>query len=426
MLLRTGREEPGRGDGLPTPAPAPTTTRPRLPWLTLVGLVNAPFAIWFFLIEQSSFLHGRMSRGQVAGRDFVNYWSGAKLLVQGRAGVIFDQDAYMRFLQGLFGQGLATHSFSYPPSILPLIVWLGALPYGLALDLWSLVGVGSLFAAAWPYSRRPLTALLILASPAVLMCLDVGQNGLITSALLIGGLRLIDKRPWLGGALIGLATFKPQLGLLIPLALIAAWRWKAIGGAAASAIVLALLGTLLAGPQGWTLYLTKTLAYQRVLFEQSVGAWSLMTPSPLASSVYLGLPHAFGVALQIAVSLACAAAVIVRFHRIRSEGRPIRGADILLLTAAGFMAAPYSFNYDMPGVVLALILTARERTDLETSGAWRWGSALLWAAPLWMTLLGIAALLANARWAAGPALVGGGLILVWLALAEPKSAAKPA
>ena len=390
------------------------TLRPRLSWLTVAGLINAPVALWFFLSEQSSFLHGQMSRGQVPGRDFINYWSGARLLLQGRIRDIFQQDAYVRALTSWWGPGLAVHSFSYPPSILPLIIWLGALPYGLALALWSLVGFAALYAAAWPYSRRPSTALLILVSPAVAVCLDVGQNGLITSALLIGGLRLTDRRPWLGGALIGLVTFKPQLGLLIPLALLASGRWKGICGAAISALVLAAAGTLLAGAQGWTLYLTKTLAYQKVLLEQSGGAWSVMTPSPFVAGLNAGLPHAWAWIVQGAISLACALAVILRFRRVRHEGRAIDGMDILLLTAAGFLAAPYSFNYDMPGLVLAMAVAGAERPALEMSTAWRWGVLCLWSAPILMVLMGVLALIAGVTWApVGTLLMTAGLVLTW-------------
>lgn len=396
-------------------------SRPRLSWLAVVGLINAPMALWFFLSEQASFLHGRMSRGQIPGRDFINYWSGAKLALHGRVADIFDQDAYMRALTAFWGPGLKIHSFSYPPSILPLILWLGALPYGVALALWSLVGAAALYAAAWPYSRRPLTAALILFSPAVAACLDVGQNGLITSALLIGGLRLTDRRPWLGGALIGLVTFKPQLGLLIPLALIAAGRWKAIGGAAASALVLAAAGMIIAGEQGWALYFTRTLAYQRVLLEQSGGAWSVMTPSPLAAGLFAGLPHALAWGLQILVSAACAVAVCLRFRRIGAQGRAIGGVDILLLTAAGFLAAPYSFNYDMPSLVLALTIAGADRPALESDPAWRWGAMALWSAPILMVLLGVLALIAGIAWApAGVILIGAGLILTWRAADRPQ------
>ena len=389
-------------------------TRPRLPWLAVVGLINAPIAVWFFLSEQSAFLRGQMSRGQIPGRDFINYWSGARLALRGRVLDVFDQDAYMRALTGLWGQGLKVHSFSYPPSILPLILWLGALPYGVALALWSLIGVLALYAAVWPYSRSPLTAVLILVSPAVAACVDVGQNGLITAALLIGGLRLVDRRPWFGGVLIGLVTFKPQLGLLIPLALAAAGRWKAIGGAAASALVLAAAGTIIAGEQGWALYLTRTLAYQRVLLEQSGGAWSVMTPSPLVAGLVAGLPRVPAWIGQGVVSAACALAVFLRFRRIGAQGGAIGGVDILLLTAAGFLAAPYSFNYDMPSLVLAIILAVNERPSAQSDPAWRWGLMALWSAPILMVLLGVLALIAGINWApAGMLLTGTGLILIW-------------
>ena len=111
---------------------------------------------------------------------------------------------------------MGLHSFSNPPSILPIIAWLGALNYGLAFALWCAGGLALLLAAAWPLSRKPGLALLILFSPAVVVCLDAGQNGLFTAALLVGGLRLADRRPILAGVLLGLANFKPQHGLLIP------------------------------------------------------------------------------------------------------------------------------------------------------------------------------------------------------------------
>jgi hypothetical protein len=224
----------------------------------------------------------------------------------------------------------------------------------------------------------------------------------------------VDRRPWLGGALIGLVTFKPQLGLLIPLALMASGRWRAVGGAAASAIVLAAAGTLVTGEQGWALYLTRTLTYQRVLLEQSGGAWSVMTPSPLVAGLTAGLPHVLAWTVQAFVSGACAVAVFLRFRRIGAQGLAIGGVDILLLTAAGFLAAPYSFNYDMPSLVLALAVAGAEQPRLENDPAWRWGVMALWSAPILMVLLGVLALIAGISWVpAGALLIGAGLILTW-------------
>jgi hypothetical protein len=66
-------------------------------------------------------------------------------------------------------------TFSYPPSMRPMIAWLGFLPYPVALALWT---------PAWPHSKGLWVAAAILASPAVLACLDTGQNGLFSRALM--------------------------------------------------------------------------------------------------------------------------------------------------------------------------------------------------------------------------------------------------
>lgn len=52
-----------------------------------------------------------------------------------------------------------------------------------------------------------------------------GQNSFLTAALLGGSLLLLDKRPIVAGVLIGLLSYKPQFGLLIPLVLVATGRW---------------------------------------------------------------------------------------------------------------------------------------------------------------------------------------------------------
>ena len=48
-----------------------------------------------------------------------------------------------------------------------------------------------------------------------------GQNGFLTAALLGGALHWLDRRPWLAGVLIGCLAYKPQFGVLIPVALLA-------------------------------------------------------------------------------------------------------------------------------------------------------------------------------------------------------------
>ncbi|WP_029586365.1 glycosyltransferase 87 family protein [Bradyrhizobium sp. URHD0069] len=60
-----------------------------------------------------------------------------------------------------------------------------------------------------------------------------GQNSTWTAALFGGGLSPLERRPLLAGGLLGLLIYKPQLGLLIPVAL-AGRHWRASEGVAVS------------------------------------------------------------------------------------------------------------------------------------------------------------------------------------------------
>ena len=62
-------------------------------------------------------------------------------------------------------------------------------------------------------------------------------------------------REWLAGLVIGLLTIKPQLGVLIPLALIAGRYWRAIAGAVLSSALLAALAYALFGIETWRAFL---------------------------------------------------------------------------------------------------------------------------------------------------------------------------
>ena len=48
------------------------------------------------------------------------------------------------------------------------------------------------------------------------------------------------RQVW-AGILLGMATIKPQLGLLLPVALVAARQWRALAAAAATVAALVLL-----------------------------------------------------------------------------------------------------------------------------------------------------------------------------------------
>jgi hypothetical protein len=99
---------------------------------------------------------------------------------------------------------------------------------------------------------------------------------------------------------------------------------------------------------------------------------------------------------------------------VRRARRAIDSTDVLILVTAGFLASPYILNYDMPAIVLTLVVASLEKPWLEASARWRIGLAVLWTAPLVMMIVGVVGLAANRPWPpVGPLLVAAGLWLVW-------------
>src|SRR5439155_21513049 len=112
----------------------------------------------------------------------------------------------------------------------------------------------------WIVRRLPAIA-LALACPYTAWNFLAGQNGFLTGALLGAGLLCLERRPILAGVFIGCLTYKPQFGILFPVALIAARQWRVCVSTALTAIVLAAASVAAFGLDAW-------LAFPRTLFAQ--------------------------------------------------------------------------------------------------------------------------------------------------------------
>src|SRR5215831_2390891 len=72
--------------------------------------------------------------GAPFGRDFVNYWMGGRLALDGQLDLLTDLRAYNALIVARFGHSADDFFvFSYPPSLLPFLMPFGALPYVPAL-----------------------------------------------------------------------------------------------------------------------------------------------------------------------------------------------------------------------------------------------------------------------------------------------------
>jgi hypothetical protein len=323
---------------------------------------------------------GLMNESGVAvGRDFTMFWSASALALEGRGAAVYDFRV-IRELQGLLtGVPDPAHpGWLYPPTALLLIAPVSLLPYKWALVVWSILGAGTLGAVLWKVVRDPALVAALLLFPAVSLCLINGQSGLFLAALVAGGLILLDRRPWLAGIVLGIATVKPQMVLLLVPGLLLGRYWKTVGAVAATFLLLVVLSFLAFGTATWAGFLSNVLGGVDIL--EHVRPLERM-PSVLVAASLAGLSRSSATALQVLVGLLMLVAVGRTW--IRRLPLAIRGSALLF---ASPLVTPYSFDYDLAVLTVAFAWLALE----VGRRGWLRGEkaliALLWISPIagWM------------------------------------------
>ena len=314
------------------------------------------------------------------GTDWMVFYTAAHSYWQGHLAILADGGRFTALLNQSFSH-LLTQPLSYRPWIAPPSLLLVLLPFGLlgfaaSYALFQLASAGALLVslrvgASDPKSAWAIGLAAILCPAAALSAVD-GQTGFFIAALLIGGFRLMEKRPVTAGLLFGLLTVKPQYFVLVPIALIAARQWKALLATFVAALALTAASALLFGFEPWLLWFHKVLAGD----PQWIAHGRLWGNSIYASAVTLGATNGFASALQAAGLLAGAAAIYAGFRRIR-EGE----LKCALLLATAFLVAPHSGPYEaMLPVVAGALWLKHAKPPVEM---WRWLIVLaIWLIPL--------------------------------------------
>lgn len=343
--------------------------------LLQLGLTYLVLGVWFTLTGSE----GWNRSGNLIGVDFVQYYAASKLALAGDAVGVYDHETLFAAEDELVEGDPGRWPWSYPPSFLLLVLPLAKLSYLWALAVWLASGLVALLYVAWRLVPHPLTPLVVLLYPAVGNSLFAGQNGCLSAALLGGGLVALERRPWLAGLLFGLLSYKPQLGLLLPLALIAGGHWRAFGGAAATTLAFAGLSLAVFGVAPWQAFFGN-FDFMREVIERGHAALENM-PTWFAFVRLPGGPSGLAYALQAAGLVAAAAFVVWLWRRpVRFE---LKAAGLLFAVP---MATPYAQFYDLAALALALVwlcVVARDE-------GWRAGErailSLLWLAPvaLWL------------------------------------------
>lgn len=314
-------------------------------------------------------------------RDYLNLWAGGRLAAAGRLDAVFDPHAYQAWLEGVFGPAIDLHTWSYPPHALLLAVPFSSLPLLPGFAAWTLATLAFLGFVLRRAGLAAPAALAVALSPAAAENALAGQNGALTAAALAGGLLLLaEGRAVAAGALLGLLTIKPQLGVLVPVCLLASRDWRGSAWTAAFGALYAAAALPFFGLEAWERYSAATAPFMRSVAEAPFGLafqYAMPTPFMSARAAGAGLPAAY--AVQAAATLACSvlAAWAWGVGRPR-ESRPAAVALVLLLTP---LATPYAHAYDLVATAVALAVLARRdapRGALSRPEFYALGAAWVW------------------------------------------------
>lgn len=237
--------------------------------------------------------------------------------------------------------------FFNPPLAAALLVPLTWLPAPVAIGIF--VGIGfaalvlSLLVLVRGLGAPALAAWLGVASLPAALGLAQGQWDPLLLLALVGAIWALERKPLVAGLLLSALLLKPQLIWLVPMALMAMRRWRALGGLALGAGLWVVTTLVLVGPAG-------ALDWLRASLQDGSNSMQIAPGIPGAVARLAGSGAGWDVFL-VAAPLAVIACVLVA-RRARDCA-----AAVCTAVAVSLLLTPHSIGPDLvllaPGVALA-------------------------------------------------------------------------
>lgn len=301
------------------------------------------------------------STGAPLYTDFTTAWVAGVQALQGDVAALYDAADFLKIQTALLGtQQYFYPNWPYPPTFPLLLAPFALLPYLWSFVTWTCVTLLCCIVVVYLIVRRSPAIALVLASPFTAWNILPGQTAFLTASLLGASLLALERRPVLAGVFIGCLTYKPQFGILVPVALAATKEWRAVASAVATITLLVGASVAAFGASAWE-------AFPRGLFQQfGVVLDADNLPDDVANWGYLQtiyglIRYLHGGAILAwvgqAVVAVCAAFIVWQIWR-----SPTRYAlKAALLSAAALLASPYAFAYDMAAIAVPVAFLARDQ-----------------------------------------------------------------
>lgn len=293
--------------------------------------------------------------GVIPHIDFAVFWGAAKLALNGDAMAAFDWRT-LEAAQGIEPND-APYFWFYPPSLHLLVAPLGALPFPVAYGLFTLGGLAAFSWATLAWTEK--YAWIAIASPVTIFALFVGNISILWCTALLVAFRLQD-RPVISGAFIAAMTMKPQLGILVPVALLASGSWRLIFWSTLWTLILLGIATAVFGLAYWTEFFESLSSLSAAAADHRIGTNLMMSWYGFMGE--LDFPHGAALGFQAFAALGAAASVVIVWRRSDVDLR------IATLCLAILLATPYALKYEAVLAAVAAMFLLRDGSGRTRSG----------------------------------------------------------
>jgi hypothetical protein len=392
----------------------------RVDWLTAdrlwaIGRLWAVMLAGCLLILGTLVTREALRGGKPPALDFDAYWAAAHLAADGRPASAYDNRLIEVTERDATDMPPGYLAFYYPPPFLLLILplgWFGYVPalFGfLAAESLLILGLlRRILPQRWAW-------LPLLTWPGFLMNGLSGQNAPLSAACFAGAAVWLERRPALAGLCLGGLACKPQLAACVPVALLAARRWRALFACAGCAAAWMAASWLAFGTAAWRGFLANA-PNARADIETIAIKWPKM--QSLFGAIRLaGGGNAAAYGAQLVLSLAAILLLMAIARR-----RPGARLEAAAMATAALLVTPFLYDYDL---VLLCVPMACLAALAQAGPGWRPGEKTLLLALFLLPLVARAAGLLLGI-IVGPALVAALLLLLGRrsgALARPRPAA---
>jgi hypothetical protein len=314
-------------------------------WVTNVVYLGASFVYGSWLIDP---------RGHAIATDFVNVWAGGRQVLDGNPAVAYDVAVHKAAEVAAVGHPFrGEFPWNYPPTFLFVATLLALIPYVQAYAAWVFLTFPIYAATIRGIVGDRVGILLACAFPGILSNAMVGQNGFVTAALFGGALHFMERRPLLAGCLVGLLSFKPHLGILFPIVLIAGGHWRVIGAATTTVLMLCAASCLAFGLGAWEAFLHALPVVSQTTLTNGSADWAKL------QSLF-GLVRMMGGSEGLAWMLQAglAAGVVIQLTAMWRSKMPYDLKAAGLVTGA-LLCTPYLFIYDLVALAVPMAFLFR-------------------------------------------------------------------